>query len=145
MEMCLYEQGPKISDVSTNGSSIRAHQSQVPVTAAVPSIPLPVAAGSSQDDRTEPAAIGSYRQLSAAIGSENIFSEGSWLLPTQLHWIYDRLEYVLRRHSVISLHSYLLTPSSYLLTPSSWLLAPGSWLLAPAFCPPQSTSRFSMA
>jgi hypothetical protein len=46
---------------------------QLPVAATSQPTSLPVAAGSGQNDRPEPAATGSYRQLPAATGSESFF------------------------------------------------------------------------
>src|SRR5438552_3694579 len=62
---------------------------QLPVAATPQPASLPLAAGSRENHRPEPAATGSYRQLPAATGSENVFSERSWYLPTQLEWIHD--------------------------------------------------------
>jgi hypothetical protein len=68
---------------------IGQNPAQLPVAATPQPTSLPVRAGSSHNDLPEPAATGSYRQLPAATGSEIVFSERSWFLPTQLAWIND--------------------------------------------------------
>ena len=62
---------------------------QLPIGAAPPVPVVPIGADRCRNDLRVQAPNGTQRHPTAPIGTENIFSERTWFLPTQLEWIHD--------------------------------------------------------